>query len=236
MFAARNAVMAGGVLPLRTKPTYVAATNLANTASGFGITLPTHTSGDIIFLWAGNFMFESIPVKPSAGGTVPNWTSVATGSGMHTSGLWYAVATSSSTTSGNWTLTGGTNLRLWAFVVRGGSSIGGVALGGSPFSQTATTTIVCPAVTLSNTRGDSLLIHGVPIAFDYNENPVITQSNTAGYTYRGTFTNSSYFTAALATKDSTTSDGSFTYGSVTNNDAGAYTGCDTLTVEIIPPG
>jgi hypothetical protein len=236
MFAARAALMAGGALPLRTKPTLIDASYSASNNYSQNVTIPAHVSGDIIVIMTiSNHSTQA--AKPTAGGTVPNWTlitSASTASGVYPkSQLFYATATSSTTTSGSFTVAGGYNIYLMAFVVRNGSATGGNALAFSTATTGNNATITPPAVTLSNLRGDSLLIHGV-MAYDSTASPVIYQAGTAGYTYGATFGSVGYSRGALATKNDTTADGSFNYGYVT---AGQFGGmCNSFSLEILPVG
>jgi hypothetical protein len=63
------------------------------------ITLPAHTVGQHIFLFASR-VFASPPTKPAAGGTVPTWIDANTAGGIYVA---YCQATATNHTSGTWT-------------------------------------------------------------------------------------------------------------------------------------
>lgn len=195
--------------------------------------IPSHTAGDLIIAIVGNFTNTTAPGKPSAGGTVPTWNYITNNAGTSYVALTtaYAVATASNTTFGTWT-----NWDYTACIVISGqadSPIGGAAeQGGS-----ATTNVVAPAVTLSKTDGTSKLLH---VGWYYQgAGSAATRFSAppSGYTRLGDWridnqgyseTQNSAANIRLWTKDSTTSDGSVTFTTVSNVD-----GYRAASIEII---
>src|SRR3954468_7230609 len=69
---------------------------------GFPPTPPAHVAGDLILLCMRN-TDSTIPTKPAAGGTVPNWTVIEAVAGANFAwALAWAIATASDTTVGTW--------------------------------------------------------------------------------------------------------------------------------------
>lgn len=190
------------------------------------VTLPTHAPGDMIILFAFRAGNTTIPAKPSAGGTVPSWTDINTNGGANScaSRSAYFIATASNHTSGTWT----NATSMVAITVRGqaGSPIGGFTeSGGSAVNQ-----CVAPAITLSKTTGSSMILHFL------GQGTFVGMDNTwsappAGYTLRAS-AGASFGTtsAALVTKDVTTSDGSLTQSHNTSFGNVGYRG---NTIEIL---
>jgi hypothetical protein len=168
------------------------------TGSATSVALPTHAVGDIIVIYADRTSTGAAPGKPSAGGTVPTWTDITVNNtnGLRTA---YAVATATNHTSGTWT-TGGTRI---AVVLSGQASIpiGGAAVN---YSSSVTTSVTAPAITMSDTRGNSQILHfytATSGSFSWSAAP-------GGYTSRlsvdGTPGTPGY---RVLTKNTTTSDG-----------------------------
>lgn len=80
----------------------------AASAASTTVTLPAHQPGDLILI-AAQRAGTTIPTKPSASGTVPNWTDITPGltagtTGSAVAGRWaWTIATASNHTSGTWT-------------------------------------------------------------------------------------------------------------------------------------
>lgn len=167
----------------------------ANTSTTTSVSIPTHQANDVILIWAlSAWGIGTAPSMPSAGGTVPTFTSIR--SGTHGAGgyrLAYATASASGRTSGTWT---GAAAMLVA-VLRGANAS---PVGGSAIDGTYGGTPTAPAVTLTNSSGSSMLLH-----FYGSWGSPTWGTAPSGYTRR--IANN---TAGLVlnTKDSTTSDGS----------------------------
>jgi hypothetical protein len=200
-----------------------------NSANATSVTIPTHTSGDLIVIFAYRNSSTTVPSKPSASGNVPTWTDIDAPSGADSNSCRtaYAVGTGT-TTSGTWT----NATYLIAVVLRGqdASPIGGHAESGS----TSTTQAVAPSVTMTRTDGTSQLLHfmghraqaSVDSSDDWASPP-------AGYTQQEALWSSGIVGGVLLlTKNTTTSD-----GSVTNTIPGTGTavGYRGATVEILAP-
>lgn len=185
-------------------------------ASGGGtITLPSHNIGDVIVLIAGQSASLTPPSAPAAGGTVPTWNTITanTGSNYGTINLsirsGYAIATATNHTSGTWT---GAD-RMLAVCLSGvnlSDPIGGAAEadGGS---NTLSGTCLAPAITLSDTTGDSVLLHFFFLA-NAGSSWVAAPS---GYTDR-----QSTIPLALLTKNTTTTSPSIRWSSSTGTRPG----------------
>jgi hypothetical protein len=164
------------------------------------VTIPTHAVGDLIVICAFRVDFggsTTPPSVPSAGGTVPTFTTITANTG--TSGASYqasmrtayAVATATNHTSGTWT-----DADYSCAVVLSGANtttpIGGYAESGGTSSGSST----APSVTLSKSDGTSQLL-----CFHVWVGTLSTAPS--GYTRRA-----GLGTVCFNTKDSTTSDGS----------------------------
>lgn len=209
-------VVFGDMTVARTavKPTVVGA-NAANAAN---VSIPAHQVGDLIVIFAYNSQQFTLPSKPSAAGTVPAWVDIDanTGANVNSSRTAYFVATATNHTTGTWT---GASSMI-AVVLRGqhSSPIGGHAESGS-----SGTSIVAPAVTMTNTTGTSVLLHfhGGKLA------PTTWDAAPAGYTRQAQVSFTSGTGAVCNTKDDTTTDGSVSQGTQGN------TGYRGATVEIL---
>jgi hypothetical protein len=199
-------------------PVTIMGTNIAAATSS---TIPTHAVGDDIHVFAFTNAAATAPTKPSAGGTVPAWATIDSGTGgSGFSAIHHAnfVATATNHTSGVWT---GATLIL-VVVIRGqkssGSPIGGHAILGS-----FTTAVTAPSVTMSVTDGSSLLMHvhcyNSADAQSFNAAP-------AGYTRQAT--SNGVQGICLNTKNVTTTDGTCNQ---TITGFGAY--YTAVTVEIL---
>jgi hypothetical protein len=156
------------------------------------VTIPTHAVGDIIVIFG-----YGGTTPPTAGGTVPTWSTIATLN--YDEILAYTVATATNHTSGTWTGT-----YLIAAVLKDqhtSSPIGGNAI----TAQTNNSPAVAPAVTLSNTSGNSQILH-----FNFTQAGIYSVSWSAaptGYTARVSQNPGTGLGWRLLTKNVTTSDG-----------------------------
>lgn len=213
---------------------------LASYAEGTSQGWASHRPGDLILMYVlGN---SGPAVKPvfNPSGSAPNWITVTN---LHTllNGLHIvsAVATSSAHTTGLWTdAYFGT-----AVVLRGSGKSVGAAQGSidekyNMDTSAVNTDVVCPAVTLKNTSGSSILIHHAFCMKDKLESAAVgpwTAPLPAGYTSEFSFV--SAFGALqvqmerLARKDVTTSDGSVVIGKTLGGPA--FLGMYTSTVEVL---
>ena len=187
-------------------------------AQGTSVSIPAHNAGDLIVLYVQH-RYSSTVTKPSASGTVPTWNTILLGDGNERAQTHYAVATSSSTTTGDWT---GAYLVV-AMVIegQGASPIGARA----SYSNYGEASLPAPAVTLQKTDGTSLLIHvGGP--YDYY-GYFDAAFSSSGYTARlaPTGSGASY---RVVTKDVTTTDGLMYLGSLSGGPAYA-----SQTIEIL---
>ena len=174
-------------------------------AHGTSVSIPAHNAGDLIVLYVQQG-YSSTVTKPSASGTVPTWNTILLGPGTYERAqTHYAVATSSSTTTGDWT---GAHLVV-AMVIegQGASPIGARA----SYSNYGEVSLPAPAVTLQKTDGTSLLIHvgGTESYYGYFN----AAFSSSGYTARlaPTGPGASY---RVVTKDVTTTDGLMYLGSL----------------------
>lgn len=108
------------------------------------ITLPAHTTGDVILIWAWNPNSTTLPTLPAG------YTSIFTVSASVRGGrLGYKIAASSGETSGNWV-----NARQLEVVI-----YRNVASLGTPTSGSASsTTVAYPSLTLGVTDGSSWVV------------------------------------------------------------------------------
>lgn len=211
MFAARNALLAG----VKTKePVVFKGANQSSTSS---VTIPSHAVGDLILIYA-TAPFQNAIVKPSQGGTVPNWTTLYSqgyANEFYTH-IGYAVATATNHTSGTWN-----PVYQMQCVVLSGQGIS--PIGAYNVVMEWSNTAIAPAVTMTKTDGTSQLLH---FASPQTDTFTSVFSAPAGYTGRivGSGINN-----RLATKDVTTSDGSLNMGTTTANGLKIC----TATIEII---
>jgi hypothetical protein len=121
----------------------------ASSTTSTSITIPAHTSGDLILIFAYRSNSATPPTVPASSATVPTWiTAGSSGSNSTSSVLAYAFATRAGHTSGTWT----NATRLMVIVLRNVASFGAVA-GNSGSS----TTINYPALTPQNPNGTSVI-------------------------------------------------------------------------------
>lgn len=173
---------------------FVGATD-AGTLNLTSISLPSHVAGDIILMVAGGSTYAT---PPASGGTVPVWTEIGrTISGATSAVLWYAVATSSSTTSGSFST--GQKIAVMVFRNQSSSPIGGFATGSSNGGIVASVSF--PAITMQDTSGRSQLASFT-----------ITGGNGGSLTLPGGYTRRTPTASSPnqgITKDTTTADGQF---------------------------
>lgn len=191
MFAAHNAFFSGAIAKLN--PALKGITGNDGNVASFA--LPTHAVGDLILVAA--YGDGPLPSAPSAGGTVPTWTTI--GSPPNSIRMAYTIATATNHTLGTWAA----GYVISAAVI---SNPGATPIGGSAYgSYSSSTTAVAPAITLGNSTGSSLILH---ISFRGN---APAGSTPAGYTKVLDVTGSNYGYAIRAlTKNVTTTDGSVT--------------------------
>lgn len=111
--------------------------------------IPTHAVGDLILVFTRG---TAVPTKPTAGGTVPNWTvaQAAAADSVALSTAWF-IATASTTTTGTWT--GATHICVLVLRPDSGKKLGiGTTSTGNANN---TQTIVYPAATLTTLGGTS---------------------------------------------------------------------------------
>lgn len=193
----------------------------AASAVATSVTIPTHVSGDMIVVWAYRRANATPPTVPAAGGTVPTWNTITANTGTSNTGsmvMAYAVATSATTTTGTFT----NCTRITVAVLSGQNTANPV--GGNDEVVTgissANTNHTFPAITLSDTTGSSAILAICCL----DEALTVTQAN--GYTSRLSSATLPGF--RLATKNDTTSDGSFVF----TTSSGTYSRGAVL--EIVP--
>lgn len=189
-------------------------------AAASSVTIPTHSVGDLIVLFAYNPFSTHAPTKPAAGGTVPDWEYIDPGDSASGSGCVTAMfkATATNTTSGSW----GTASHLIAVVVRNQNATS--PIGGHAKQAGSSATSTAPSVPMSHTDGSSVLLH-----FHGHSNLGSTgwDAAPAGYT-RGATSGAAFSSAtALNYKNITTSDGSV------GQTGGQNTSYAAATVEVI---
>ena len=216
MFAAKNLLL--------TRPTAVdvalSFVGTANTAASTSVTVPSHQVGDLIVVGAAGT--SSVPSIPSAGGTVPSFSTPTNGSGGTMNShmrVGLAVATATNHTTGTWSGAG----EICCFILRGqdlSDYIGASAVS----TENPASTVTAPSVTLEDTSGASILVHF------YTCGATAWGSAPAGYTRRAAVVASGIHGLCVNTKTSSTSDGSvaqgFTHG-------GLYGGGVGITLEIL---
>lgn len=175
------------------------------------ITLPTHSVGDMILLYAylnggAGFGNPATPTKPTATGTVPAWVDIDNNTGANgcSSRTAYFVATATNTTSGTWT--GGSG--MCAIVLRGQAAapIGGHAESGG----TATNSALAPSVTMTKTDGTSFLVQFYGLGATGGSNNGFSAAPPTGYTNSANTSGGATTNIATDTKNVTTSDGGVT--------------------------
>lgn len=170
-----------------------------SSAASTSIAIPAHVAGDLIVIWAFRDGSTTPPTKPTAGGTVPSFTTVdgPTGANSCSAICAWAFATGTTDTSGTWTNATGISVEVW----RGAdanSPIGGHAQSGASVASGAN--IVIPAITLQDPTGASAIL-----AFAGHRNVTAWNAPPAGYTQRSQVATE----VEAVTKDTTTSDGTF---------------------------
>ncbi|WP_109551331.1 hypothetical protein [Mycobacteroides franklinii] len=213
-----TASLTGGT-PIVTNVSAVAYISSA-AAAATSVSIPAHSVGDLIVIFAFNPFTTTAPTAPSPGGTVPSWNYIDNANSGSGSGCTTAQfkATATNTTSGTWS----NAVHVMAVVVRGqnaSSPIGGHASQGG---SSATTT--APSVTMTHTDGSSVLLH-----FHGHSSLGSTGWDSAptGYT-RGATSGSGFSSGtALNYKNITTTDGSV------GQTGGQNTSYAAATVEII---
>ena len=186
---------------------------------GTTIAVPTHAPGDLLLVIAVNQTTNTAPSVPATGATVPAYVTVSAATGQNNTAVTiaYAVATSSSHTSGTWT--NATRIYIVSFTGQSqGYPIGGWVETGS----TTQTQMTAPEITMLDTTGQSAILH---LLVKVGGTTSWTTTPPSGYTYRTTGS-----TGRLLTKDSTTTDGSVSVD-VTSSAVTAYRG---VSVEILP--
>lgn len=204
----------------------------SSSAAGTSLTLPAHAAGDLILIFAYRLTLGSSagltpPSEPSAGGSVPQFTTITTGSSVvassaHSFRLSWGIAGSSSSTSGTWTNAS----RLIAVILSGQAvnPVGGNAAGGS--GNANSTTATAPAITLSDPSGSSQIIH----FFSAAATSASWNAAASGYTARLTVNvPNNGIGVRVITKDTTSTDGSV------NNALTAANYSLTASVEIVAP-
>lgn len=179
-------------------PTPVSLVGSAS-AAATSVTLPAHSVGDVILIFAYRDGSTTAPSKPTHGGTIPDWTDINVANQASDSNSYrisYTVATATNSTSGTWSNATG----IIAVVLSGCNSttpIGGVkAIGG-----TAANSATAPAVAMSDTTGTSALLQ-----FYGHRSVTAWSAAPTGYTRLTSVATE----VALNKKDITTSDGSST--------------------------
>lgn len=188
-------------------------------AAATSVTLPAHEIGDLILIFAWRSVSNTPPSQPSASGTVPTWTTISanTGSGSTSMRVAYTVTTAKNTTSGTWT-----NAQMVTAVVLSAQAISPIG-GNAEAGIAAGTSWTAPAITLSDTSGNSMILHLV--------NGGSTQTFSAapsGYTAQFSYSTTSGSVRVL-TKNVTTTDGSVTQTVNTSNSGRA------ASIEILSP-
>jgi hypothetical protein len=121
-------------------------------AAATSVAIPTHAAGDLIFVFTRNAA-ATVPTKPTAGGTVPNWNvpQSATANTLSLVSAWF-VATAATTTTGAWT--GATHICVLVLRPAGGKQLS-VPATSAVGNANNTQTIVYPAATILTLAGTS---------------------------------------------------------------------------------
>ncbi len=170
-------------------------------------------AGDLIVIWAYRDGSTTPPTVPAAAGTVPAFTVIdnPTGANLNSAVCAWAVAAGTTDTSGTWTNATGISVEVW----RGAPStspIGGHAQSGASVASGAN--IAIPAITLSETSGNSVIL-----AFAGWQTVTAWNAAPAGYTQRSNVATE----CEVLSKDSTTSDGSFNVTGTASGTGGTRT-------------
>ena len=222
MFAAHNMMLAGAK---KASATYKgSAVSLSNT-----LTLPSHNIGDLIVIFGG--VNGSAPTKPSAGGTVPTWTTIDTINGYWAGILVYTIATANNHTSGFWF--NASRLSVAVFSGQAASPIGKYALTNASTSGSTTTNKGAYAAALASPKTDG---SSVFLQMWGSEDPVYTTGNygvPSGYTLRSPQDSSSEsLNNSVTTKNDTTSDGAVTFANPAGGTGSSYVSAQ---LEILAP-
>ncbi len=189
-----------------------------SSAAANSIAIPTHVAGDLIVIWAYRDGSTTPPTVPTAGGTVPTFTTIdgPTGANACSAVCAWAVAAGTTDTSGTWTNATGLSVEVW----RGQSSspIGGHAQSGASVASGAN--IAIPAITLTDASGNSAIL-----AFAGWQTVTAWNAAPAGYTQQSQVATE----CEALSKTTTTTDGTF---NVTGT-ASATGGTRTQQIEII---
>ena len=119
-------------------------------AAAATVTIPAHQVGDLILIFAYRDGSNTAPTIPTAGGTVPTWTTIgSTGANTNSSAFVRTTATATNHTSGTFT-----NATELICLVYRGATVGASAGG----SGSATTSIAYPALTLQRTNNTSWVV------------------------------------------------------------------------------
>jgi hypothetical protein len=190
-------------------------------AAATSVALPPHISGDQIVLFVYRDGVPPDPVKPTAGGTVPAWVDIDSVLAGNSNSCYTVTfkATASNHTSGVWTNATG----IAAVVIRGAhptTPIGGHMLGNG--SIAGTVGIPSPAITLSDTRGKSIILecYGSRNVTAWNAPPTGRTLQTSVATE-----------VCVNSKNDTTTDGSATQ----THTVATASGYATAAIEILPP-
>lgn len=183
---------------LKNLPTFIGASGNCNSSGS--VAIPAHQVGDVIIIFTFAGANNTIPVKPSAGGTVPAWVDIDadnSGTTFCASKTVYFVATATNTTTGNWTTDG-----IIAAVIRGpgATPLGGHANSGGTAGSSGPT---APTITLTRTDGSSILLHffGLRPGGSWNA----YNAAPSGYTQRLATAEGAWGAVCLDTKDVKTS-------------------------------
>jgi hypothetical protein len=196
----------------------------SGSASATTVTIPTHAVGDMIVIMARGTV---APTVPTAGGTVPTYTTIGT-AGANNSVGWTvarAIATATTHTSGTWT----NAAQMHVLVLR--ASTGSISVGDAPAAQGAnnTQTIIYPALTLTAGQTANLAVRCG--ARGVADTEVETDGGfTTGGTFRTAQPASPNQTSAVFTKPITANEGSFTA-----TPAGSNAAYRAVSFEIIEP-
>lgn len=192
------------------------------TAQTTSITLPSHAAGDLLIISDFRSGSSTLPTVPAAGGTVPTWNLItsASSSGNCCIGVYWATAAGTTDTSGTWT--NATNLST---IVLRGTASGSAAIGGTGgVANPNSSGLTVPAVTQVDTSGASLLL-----GFFAKSTTTSTTWSAAPSGYTSQVASGSALTGnAIDSKNSSTSDGSFTQGS-----GGTVTQAGSIQVEFL---
>lgn len=214
MFATRKLKLAS------SKPASIKGANAATASSNVSVAIPTHAVGDLIVVFVFRNGDTSAITVPTAGGTVPSWTTIYNSGGANTcsAGVFYHVATANNHTTGTWANGHG----IVVVVISGQKAsgpIGGTAAAGGVAANQA----VAPAVTMTNTDDTSLLLY----FFGQRSATAWSATPPAGFIRLADAT-SAIGRVCANSKIDTTSDGSSTQASTTGS-----TGYWGATVEVL---